>query len=73
MDYIIIGICVVVVAAICITVFMKKKAESSSQVNIGEKVAPSELIPKEDNLQEIVIQMEMLLQKLYKMRANLSK
>lgn len=60
MEYIVIGICVVVVAAICITVFMKRKTEVSSQVTTDEKVVPSGLIPKEDSSQELVIHMEML-------------
>lgn len=60
MEYIVIVICVVVVAAICITVFIKKKTEISSQIITNEKVVSSGLIPKEDSSQELVIQMEML-------------
>lgn len=59
MEYIVIGICVVVVAAICITVFMKKKAELSNRVVTNEKVASSSLVPK-DSSQKLLIQMEML-------------
>lgn len=60
MEYIVIGICVVVVAAICITVFLKKKAKSSDSVTVGEKTIPSGLMQNKDNSQELVIQMEML-------------
>lgn len=60
MEYIIIGLCIVVVVAIGITVFMKKKTESSSLVNTDEKDVPSRLMLKETNTQELVIQMEML-------------
>lgn len=60
MEYIVIGTCVVVVAAICITAFIKKKTEVSRQFITDEKVASSGLVPKEDSSQELVIQMEML-------------
>lgn len=71
MEYIIIGICVVVVAAIGITVFVKKKIELTDQVTtVGKVVTTSVLtisglttsapISQENNSQELVIQMEML-------------
>ncbi len=60
MEYILIGICVVVVAAISITVFMKKKSETRHQLASGGKEAGLEPVPNADKSQELVIQMEML-------------
>lgn len=60
MEYILIGICVAVIAAISITVFMKKKSETRHQLALGEKEAGLGQVPNVDNSQELVIQMEML-------------
>lgn len=60
MEYIWIGICVVVVAAISITVFMKNKSETRHQLTSRGKEAGLGQVPNVDKSQEIVIQMEML-------------
>lgn len=60
MEYVIIGLCVVVVAAICIIVFMKKAPEESHQATIAETATTSDIALEEESLQEFVIPMEML-------------
>jgi len=62
MEYIIIGICVVVVAAICVTVFLKKKtAKASELATVVANTTKSEVFTtQEDGSPEFVIQMEML-------------
>lgn len=60
MEYILIGICVVVVAAISITVFMKKESETRHQLASGGKEAGLEQIQNVNKSQKLVIQMEML-------------
>ena len=62
MEYIIIGICVVV-AAIYITVFLKKKVkqtETKKITSLDTVGSPIRFMSQDDNSQEVVIQMEML-------------
>ncbi len=64
MEYAIIGIVVVMIAAISIVIIQKSKKSKVDKLSDGiekvEETTESNIIPKDDSLQEIVIQMEML-------------
>lgn len=60
MEQIVIGICVVAAAAICVTIFMKKKTEKLNKCVSAESKKPCNVMLKTYGSQELVIQMEML-------------
>lgn len=60
MEYIVTGICVAVVLAVCVTVFIKRKMAVMNQVTADEKIIPSAVELMDDSVREPVIQIEML-------------
>lgn len=61
MEYITAGICVAIIAAVCLMVFVKKKAQASKlTMNYEGAAGPGTLTVTKRESQELVIQMEML-------------
>lgn len=64
MEYAIIGIIAVMIVAIRVVIFQKSKKSTVDKLSVGiekvEETTETNIFPKDDDLQEIVIQMEML-------------